>query len=109
MENIPDAWEDLETSQRSQFINVLDRSGYNSDYIGLYLQTGMLPRNIRVTYTNYVGLLNTVNSHASGIPEESWSCSLAGKMLALHCDQLTSINSRAAQLFSVFLRLISIL
>jgi hypothetical protein len=37
MENVPDAWEDLETSQRSQFINVLDRSGYDADYIDLYL------------------------------------------------------------------------
>jgi hypothetical protein len=32
MENVPDAWEDLETSQLSQFINVLGRSGYDAEY-----------------------------------------------------------------------------
>ena len=104
MENVPDAWEDLETSQRSQFINVLDRSGYDSDYIDLYLQTGMLPRIVRDTYTNYVGLLNTVNSHANGISDESWAYSLAGKMLALHCDRLASIRRQSSNYREMVLR-----
>jgi hypothetical protein len=104
MENVPDAWEDLETSQRSQFINILDRSGYDSDYIDLYLQTGMLPRIVRDTYTNYIGLLNTVNSHANGIPDDAWSSSLAGKMLAIHCDRLASIRRQSSNYREMVLR-----
>jgi hypothetical protein len=104
METVPDAWEDLETSQRSQFINILDRSGYDADYIDLYLQTGMLPRIVRDTYTYYVGLLNTVNSHANGIPDEAWNYSLAGKMLAIHRDRLASIRRQSSNYREMILR-----
>jgi hypothetical protein len=104
MENVPDAWEDLGTSQRSQFINVVDRSGYDSDYIDLYLQTGMLPRIVRDKDTNYVGLLNTVNSHANRISDKSWAYSLAGKMLALHCDRLASIHRQSSNYREMVLR-----
>jgi hypothetical protein len=51
--------------------------------IDLYLKTGMLPRIVRDTYTNYIGQLNTVNSHSNGIPNDAWSYSLAGKMLSV--------------------------
>jgi hypothetical protein len=104
MENVPDAWEDIETSQRSQFNNVLDLAGYESSYIDLYLQTGMLPRLVRDTYTYYVGLLNTVNSHANSSLGEDWAYSLAGKMLTLHCERLSSLRRQSAHYREMVLR-----
>jgi hypothetical protein len=51
---VQEAWESAEKTQRSQFIRVLGDQGYSYDETLVYLQTGILPRLIRDTYSCYL-------------------------------------------------------
>jgi hypothetical protein len=84
-----DLLDTAEKTQRSQFIRVLGDQGYSYDETLVYLQTGILPRLIRDTYSCYLSMLTEMAAAAINSPSHNWSTGLAYTMIKYHSNKLS--------------------